>query len=168
MKNCIRLALILGAILWSADPARGQSLGNAGTIEGTVVDQTGAAIARAEVSVHNPVSGYKQSVFSGLERVIPVSQYPPEPISSPGQGCWVRRFFAGCRDSNLSADSGQGEIRDRRVEHDGDCGRSGRSAGNGSVRARECGSESLAEAPGSRSRSRTQPANSKHHGQCRR
>jgi len=38
------------------DPAFGQSLGNAGTIEGTVVDQSGAAIPKAELHLTNAVT----------------------------------------------------------------------------------------------------------------
>ena len=48
-------------------PLFGQSLGNAGTIEGTVIDATGAAIARAAVSLHNPLTYYTQSATSGSD-----------------------------------------------------------------------------------------------------
>ena len=41
--------------------ASGQSLGNAGTIEGTVVDPSGANIPGALVTALNPVTGYRQS-----------------------------------------------------------------------------------------------------------
>jgi len=40
--------------------ATGQSLGNAGTVQGTVVDQTGAAVSGAKITVHNPITGYSQ------------------------------------------------------------------------------------------------------------
>lgn len=43
------------------------SLGNAGTVDGSVVDQSGAAIPKAEVQIHNPVSGYSQSTISAID-----------------------------------------------------------------------------------------------------
>jgi hypothetical protein len=39
----------------------GQSLGNAGTVAVTVVDQTGAAIPNAQAELRNPVSGYSET-----------------------------------------------------------------------------------------------------------
>jgi hypothetical protein len=67
---------------------RAQSLGNAGTIEGTVLDPSGAAVAGAEVTVANPVSGYKQSVLAGADGSyrllnIPPNQYHLE-VTAPG------------------------------------------------------------------------------------
>jgi hypothetical protein len=77
VKTCIRWALIFGALLWLAAPARSQSLGNAGTIEGSVVDQSGAAIGKAEVNLHNTVSGYSQSVLSGPDGAFKLVNIPP-------------------------------------------------------------------------------------------
>ena len=37
--------------------ASAQSVGNSGSINGTVVDPTGAVVANATVEIHNPVSG---------------------------------------------------------------------------------------------------------------
>ncbi|HLH19235.1 MAG TPA: TonB-dependent receptor [Bryobacteraceae bacterium] len=45
-------------------PAFPQSLGNAGTIEGAVVDATGAAVPKAVVTIHQAVTGYSQSAVT--------------------------------------------------------------------------------------------------------
>ena len=61
------ILLLLAGI---AVPAFGQSLGNAGTIAGGVVDPSGAAVVKATVTIHNAVTGYSQSTVttsSGLE-----------------------------------------------------------------------------------------------------
>ncbi|MGH9402989.1 MAG: TonB-dependent receptor [Terriglobia bacterium] len=42
-------------------PGFTQTLGTSGTIEGTVLDPSGAAVKGATVSIENPVSGYEQS-----------------------------------------------------------------------------------------------------------
>ncbi len=55
-------ALILAAFCMAA-PARAQ-MGNAGSIEGTVTDPTGAVIPGATVEIHNPVSRYAQSAVT--------------------------------------------------------------------------------------------------------
>ena len=54
-----------------------QSLGNAGTITGTVLDPTGAAVAKAEVTIRNAVSGYMQTVVSGPDGSFRLSNIPP-------------------------------------------------------------------------------------------
>src|SRR5262249_12375107 len=54
-----------------------QSLGNAGTIIGTVVDSSGAVVPNAEVSVHNAVTGYNQSVRSGTDGLFRLTNSPP-------------------------------------------------------------------------------------------
>lgn len=56
-----------------------QSLGNAGTIEGTVVDPTGAVVPKAEVSVHNAISGYNQTVVTDTDGSFRLGNLPPNP-----------------------------------------------------------------------------------------
>ena len=47
MRTCDRWAFIISSTFFLAIPARSQSLGNAGTVDGSVVDQSGPAIATA-------------------------------------------------------------------------------------------------------------------------
>ncbi len=56
-----------------------QSLGNAGTIEGTVTDQTGASVPDAKVTIKNGVSGYSQSATSGTDGTFRLTNIPPNP-----------------------------------------------------------------------------------------
>jgi hypothetical protein len=56
-----------------------QSLGNAGTIEGTVVDPSGAAVPKAFVSIHNAVSGYNQSAVADSHGAFRLTNIPPNP-----------------------------------------------------------------------------------------
>jgi hypothetical protein len=56
-----------------------QSLGNAGTVEGTVVDPSGAAVPKAEVSIHNAVTGYNQTTASGPDGSFRLTNLPPNP-----------------------------------------------------------------------------------------
>ena len=57
----------------------GQSLGNAGTIQGTVADPSGASVARAVVTLSNPVSGYKQTVAAASDGSFRLVNIPPNP-----------------------------------------------------------------------------------------
>ena len=77
MRNCIRCAFVLTSFIWLASPARGQSLGNAGTVEGLVVDQSGAPLAKAEVAIHNAVTGYSQSSVTGNDGAFQLVNIPP-------------------------------------------------------------------------------------------
>jgi hypothetical protein len=56
-----------------------QSLGNAGTVEGTVVDPSGAAIAKATVTLHNPISNYKQEAQTANDGSFRLTNIPPNP-----------------------------------------------------------------------------------------
>src|SRR4029077_12943045 len=56
-----------------------QSLGNAGTVEGTVVDPSGAAVPKAEVSVRNAVTGYSQAAVSVSDGSFRLTNLPPNP-----------------------------------------------------------------------------------------
>src|SRR5665213_418719 len=71
-----------------AAPLFAQSLGNTGTIEGNVVDPSGASVAGANVSLHNVVTGYTQSTKSstaGAFRLgnLPANRYHVE-VKAPG------------------------------------------------------------------------------------
>jgi len=59
--------------------AVGQSLGNAGTIEGTIVDPSGAAIPGATVTIRNAVSGYTQTAMSDSNGAFRLNNIPPNP-----------------------------------------------------------------------------------------
>ena len=47
MRTCVRWAFIISSTFFLAIPARSQSLGYADTVDGSVVNQSGAAIATA-------------------------------------------------------------------------------------------------------------------------
>jgi len=80
-------ALALAIFLLTA-PAYAQSLGNAGTIEGTVVDQSGASVPKATVTLANAVTGYKQSVESDSNGAFRLTNIPPNTyhlsVTAPG------------------------------------------------------------------------------------
>jgi hypothetical protein len=54
-----------------------QSLGNAGTIAGVVVDPSGAAVERAVVRIHNPLSDYRQSTLTAADGSFRLVNIPP-------------------------------------------------------------------------------------------
>ncbi|HEV2989591.1 MAG TPA: carboxypeptidase-like regulatory domain-containing protein, partial [Candidatus Angelobacter sp.] len=67
--------LFIGTFVFCYNVAA-QSLGNAGTIQGTVVDSSGAVIRGAKVAVHNPVTGYSQEVTTGDDGSFKISNVP--------------------------------------------------------------------------------------------
>src|SRR5438045_1467703 len=60
-------------------PTYGQSLGNAGTIEGSVVDPSGAAVTQATVMIHNAVTCYQQGATTDAGGNFRFSNIPPNP-----------------------------------------------------------------------------------------
>jgi hypothetical protein len=92
VKICVRWALISSACLWHDAPARSQSLGNAGTIAGSVADQSGAAIARAEVHIHKAITGDSQSVLSGPDGGIQLVNIQPRHTIPSAEGCRRSRW----------------------------------------------------------------------------
>src|SRR5215471_15293627 len=68
--------------------AAAQSLGNAGTVEGTAVDPSGAAIPKAKVSIRNAVSGYSQGATTDSDGSFRLTNIPQNPyhleLSAPG------------------------------------------------------------------------------------
>jgi hypothetical protein len=49
------------AVTFITAPVWAQSAGNSGSINGSVVDPTGAVVANAAIEIHNPVSGFERS-----------------------------------------------------------------------------------------------------------
>ncbi|HXW56901.1 MAG TPA: carboxypeptidase regulatory-like domain-containing protein [Candidatus Cybelea sp.] len=58
--------------------ARGQT-GNSGTIAGTVVDPSGGVMAKATVTIHNPVSGYESTTTTDASGKFAFSNVPYNP-----------------------------------------------------------------------------------------
>lgn len=90
MKSCSRLSLYLSAALLvlGLEAAYGQSLGNAGTIEGTVTDPSGAAVPKAQIDLKNAITGYKQNARSGEDGAFRLVNIPPNSyhleVTAPG------------------------------------------------------------------------------------
>jgi hypothetical protein len=79
MKRTLALGTLSLFLLLFAQSAKAQSLGNAGTIEGTVVDPSGAAVTKAVITIHNAVSGHRQETVSGADGTFRFSNIPPNP-----------------------------------------------------------------------------------------
>jgi hypothetical protein len=83
-----RLASRVVAIMCLTVSAHAQSLGNAGTIEGVIVDQTGASVPQAQIHLSNAVSGYSQTVTAGQDGSFRLANIPPNPyhleVVAPG------------------------------------------------------------------------------------
>jgi len=77
MRTCVRWVFITSSLFFLAAPVRSQSLGNAGTVDGSVVDQSGAAIPKAELQIYNPVSGYSQSTIAANDGSFHLVNIPP-------------------------------------------------------------------------------------------
>ena len=91
MKRVVRSVFIIGLLFALANgPANllAQSLGNAGTVQGTVTDPSGANVPDAKVTLRNPVSGYTQSVSAGSDGAYRLGNVPPNSyhleVTAPG------------------------------------------------------------------------------------
>ena len=60
-------------------PAMTQSLGSAGTVEGTVTDPTGAVISGASVELQNPITGFKRQTTTDNTGSFRFTNIPPNP-----------------------------------------------------------------------------------------
>jgi hypothetical protein len=58
------IVLLTVALAVVAGVAFAQSSGNSGSVNGNVVDPTGAVVPNATIEIHNPVSGYDRSIAS--------------------------------------------------------------------------------------------------------
>jgi hypothetical protein len=79
---------LLAALVVLTGSIFAQSLGNAGTIEGTVVDPSGALVPKATVTLTNAITGYKQTVASGADGAFRLTNIPPNnyhlEVKAPG------------------------------------------------------------------------------------
>jgi len=82
------LARFFTLALLTISSAGAQSLGNAGTIEGTVTDPSGAAIPEATVNLHNKLTNYSQTLTAGGDGAFRITNIPPNTyhleVSAPG------------------------------------------------------------------------------------
>lgn len=69
--------LLLWLVLFSCLTSYGQSLGNTGSIEGTVADPTGAVIAGAKVDIQNRLTGYRKSTTTDASGSFRFTSVPP-------------------------------------------------------------------------------------------
>jgi hypothetical protein len=67
------LVLVIGMLL---PAAFAQSLGSAGTIQGKVVDATGAVVPRANVVIQNPVTGFERTAASDAQGLFTFRNLP--------------------------------------------------------------------------------------------
>src|ERR671927_1096173 len=79
MTRCLAASVVAVFALVATRAALAQSLGNAGTIEGTVVDPSGAAVPKAMVRLRNLVSGYTQSTVAAADGSFRLTNIPPNP-----------------------------------------------------------------------------------------
>lgn len=88
MKSTLGVAVATVLFLTFTHLALSQSLGNAGTVEGTVVDPSGAIVAKAAVTIHNPVTSYSQSTTTATDGTFRLTNIPPNPyhleVMAPG------------------------------------------------------------------------------------
>jgi hypothetical protein len=72
-------AILCLLIFGSSHSAFAQSLGNAGTVEGAVLDPSGSAIPGATVTIRNAISGYTQSATTAADGAYRLVNIPPNP-----------------------------------------------------------------------------------------
>src|SRR5580765_6634581 len=71
------LVLCAAIVITGVAGAEAQELGGAGTVEGTVKDPTGAAMAAVMVDLSNPVTGLKRSTTTDAAGKFTFRNLPP-------------------------------------------------------------------------------------------
>ncbi len=78
-RNLLMAVVCLAATmgLTNSNNLVAQSLGNAGTVQGSITDPSGAALPGAKVTAQNPVSGYTQTVTASATGAFRLVNLPP-------------------------------------------------------------------------------------------
>jgi len=79
MNRTVYTLLMVLTILSYLPKTFGQSLGNAGTIEGTVTDPTGGVINGANVDIQNSITGFKRETTTDDSGNFRFTNIPPNP-----------------------------------------------------------------------------------------
>jgi hypothetical protein len=79
MSRTLAFAAAVVLCLTFAVSLPAQSLGNAGTIDGSIADPSGAVVGSAVVTLQNTLTGYKQSAASGDDGSFRLVNIPPNP-----------------------------------------------------------------------------------------
>jgi hypothetical protein len=79
MKRTLALCALGLLFAIMTRPVFGQSQGNAGTVKGSILDPSGAAVTRVTVTVANPVSHYSQSVATDAQGNFELDNLPFNP-----------------------------------------------------------------------------------------
>jgi hypothetical protein len=79
MKRTLALCVLSLFFAVMTRPVFGQSQGNAGTVRGTVLDPSGAAVAKAAITVVNPVSHYNQTALTNDQGAFELDNLPYNP-----------------------------------------------------------------------------------------
>ncbi len=79
MRRSVPVVVLAFVVLSIDNYTLAQSLGNAGTVQGTVTDPSGAAVPGATVTVLNRVSNYKRSATTDSAGAYRLNNLPPNP-----------------------------------------------------------------------------------------
>jgi hypothetical protein len=84
----LRAAFLLISCLALAFVANAQSAGNSTSVEGVVLDPSGAVVPNVSVEIHNPVSGFSRTVITDAAGSFSIPNVPFNPyhLSANGQG----------------------------------------------------------------------------------
>ncbi len=137
------IAIIAVTILASSRHGA-QSVGNFGSIQGTVVDPTGAVVPNATVEIHNPVSGFDRTTTNRCQGCISVHQRSLQSLPPDRGGQRIWSLCPGCG----AAFVGSGNRADQAQPGNVDDGGHGTSGSRRPDRKRfdlpcRCGSEPL-------------------------
>ena len=79
MQPKLKIPGIMLGLTFLCTSSLAQSLGSAGTIEGTVTDPTGAVVSGASVEIQNAVSGFRRVIATDESGNFRLTNIPPNP-----------------------------------------------------------------------------------------